>query len=184
VLAGERPRPQRVGGGGDEHLLLDHRVGLGLVGGEPHRTAPHALGAEGHRRGHLAAPTDATSTQHRDRCDGVDHLGDEHHGSDLAGVATGLGTLGDDDVDTGLHVALGVHRLAGQGTDEATLLLHPVDEELRGRAERVGDERGTMGQVMSSCGPAEAAENGTCTLSLKSSPAPPGSSSSGRSGTS
>ena len=145
-LAGERPRADGVGRRGRQHLLLHHRVGLGLVGGEPHRTAPHALGAERHGGGHLPAAADAAGAEHGHRGDGVDDLGDEDHGADLAGVAAGLGALGDDDVDAGLDVALGVHGLAGEGADEPTLLLHPVDQELRGRAERVGHERGAVGE--------------------------------------
>ncbi len=44
--------------------------------------------------------------------DGVDHLGHEGHGGHLAGVATGLGALGDDDVAPGLHRGHGVTDLA------------------------------------------------------------------------
>jgi hypothetical protein len=145
-LPGERPGPQRVGRGRGQHLLLHDGVRLGLLGGEPNRAAPHALGAERHGRGHLATPADAAGTEHGDRRDGVHHLGDEDHGPDLAGVAPGLGTLGDDDVDAGLHVPFGVDGLPGQGADQPALLLHPVDEELRRRPERVGHERRLVGE--------------------------------------
>ena len=86
------------------------------------------------------------AAEHGHGGDGVDDLGDEHHRADLAGVAAGLGALGDDDVDAGRHVALGVDGLAGEGADEAALLLDPVDHELRRRAEGVGHERGAVGQ--------------------------------------
>ena len=72
---------------------------------------------ERHGRRHLAAPGDAAGGQHRAGRHGVDDLGDEHHGGDLAGVAAGLVALGHDDVDAGGHVALGVLALAGQGGD-------------------------------------------------------------------
>ena len=59
---------------------------------EPHHTpsAPRAM-----RGGDLAAAADAAGGEHR-ACgaDGVDDLGDEHHGGDLAGVAAGLGSPG------------------------------------------------------------------------------------------
>src|SRR5439155_25804504 len=97
---------ERVGGGGGQELLLDDRVGLGFGGGEPHRPRPHALGAQRHRRRHLAAPGDAPGGQYRQGRHGVDDLGDEHHGGDLAGVAAGLVALGHDDVDAGGHVTL------------------------------------------------------------------------------
>jgi hypothetical protein len=73
--------------------------------------------------------------------DGVDDLGDQHHRADLAGVSAGLGTLGDDDVDTGRLVALGVNRPPGECADQSTLFLDAVDQELRWWAEGVGDER-------------------------------------------
>ena len=120
-------------------------MGLGLVGREPHRSAPHALRAERHRRRHLPAAADAAGAEDRD-VDGVDDLGDQHHRPDLAGVPAGFGALGDDQVDAGRLVPLGVLRSSGEGTDEPALLLHAVDQELRRRAEGVGDERGPMGQ--------------------------------------
>jgi len=89
---------------------------------------------------------DATRAEDGHRSDGVDDLGDEHHRADLARVAARLVPLGDDDVDAGLDVALGVHGLAREGADETALLLHPVDQELRGRPEGVGHEGRAVGE--------------------------------------
>ena len=100
-----------------QELLLDDRMGLGLVGRQPHRSAPHALRAERHRRRHLAAAADAAGAEHRDVADGVDDLGDQHHRADLAGVPAGLAALGDDHVDAGVDVALGVLGGARQRAD-------------------------------------------------------------------
>ena len=121
-------------------------MGLGLVGGEPHRAAPHALGAERHRRRHLTAAADAAGTQHRNAADGIDDLGDQHHRPDLAGVAAGFAALGDDHVDTGVDVTLGVLGRTGEGADGAALLLDAVDHVRRGRAERVHHEHRSMGE--------------------------------------
>ncbi len=120
-------------------------MGLGLVGREPHRPAPHALRAERHRGSHLATAADAPGAEDRD-VDRVDDLGDQHHRTDLAGVAAGLGALGDDQVDARGLVALGVLRASRERTDQPAFLLHPVDQELRRRAECVGDEGGPVGQ--------------------------------------
>ena len=68
--------------------------------------------------------------EHRDVADGVDDLGDQHHGADLAGVAAGLVALRDDQVDAGLHVALGVLGCAGQRADPPALGLGPLDHVL------------------------------------------------------
>ena len=54
-LAGHRPRPHRVRGRSGQEFLLDHRHRLGFLGGQPHRPAPHALGAQGQGRGDLTA---------------------------------------------------------------------------------------------------------------------------------
>ena len=80
---------------------------------------------------------------------GVDDLGDEHHRADLAGVPAGLGTLRDDQVDAGRLVTLGVLWPPGQSADQPALLLDPVDQELRWRPERVGDERRRCGRARS-----------------------------------
>ena len=143
-----------------EELLLHHRVGLGLLGGEPHRSAPHALRAERHGRRHLAAAADAAGAEHRDGGDRVDDLGDEHHRADLAGVAAGLGALGDDEVDPGLHVALGVHRLAGQGADQAPSSFTRSIMNCGGGPSALATNAVRWASAMSSCGPAAVAENG------------------------
>ena len=123
-----------------EELLLHHRMGLGLVGRQPHRSAPHALGAERHRRRHLPAATDAAGAEHRDVADGVDDLGDQHHRADLAGVPAGLAALGDDHVDAGVDVALGVLGGARQRADRAAFLLDAFDHVRRRRAEGVDEQ--------------------------------------------
>src|ERR1022692_1058597 len=119
-------------------------MGLGLVGGEPDRTAPDTFGSERHGRGHLPTATDATRAEHRDRCVRVDDLRDEDHRTDLPGVAARFVALGDDDVDACLHVSFGVYCFAGQCADQAPFRLDPVDQELRRRTERVCDEGGPV----------------------------------------
>ena len=121
-------------------------MGLGLGRGEPHRTAPHALGAEGQRGGHLPTVADATGGQHRHRGDGVDDLGDQHHRADLAGVPAGLVALGDHEVDAGGDVAHGVRRLAGERGDLDALGVGPLDHVGRRRAERVDDQLDRVGE--------------------------------------
>ena len=69
---------------------------------EPHHTP---FGAQRQRGGDLAAPGDATRGQHRHRGHRVDDLGNQHHRRNLAGVTTGFGALGDDQVDAGLRRA-------------------------------------------------------------------------------
>ncbi len=125
---------------------------LGFVGGQPHRTAPHALRAERHRRRHLASAPDATRTEHGD-VDGIDDLGDQHHRADLTGVATRLRPLGDDDVDPCGLMTLGVLRTPGERTDQPPLLLDAVDQELRRRPECVGDEGGPVSERDLQLGP-------------------------------
>ncbi len=58
-------------------------------------------------------------------------------------MATGLVTLGDDDVDPGGDLALGVLALAHEAGDELALGVAAFDHELRRRAEGVGDEPDT-----------------------------------------
>ena len=73
----------------------------------------------------------AARGEHRGGRHGVDDLGHEHHGGDLAGVAPGLGALGHDDVHAGGAVALGVRGGAGQGGHDHPGVMGPGDE--RGR---------------------------------------------------
>ena len=98
VLAGARAGSDSICAGG--HSASSH--------GEPQRAGPHALGAHGQGRGHLAPDADAARGQHRQRRHRVDDLGPQHHAADLAGVAAALGALGDDEVDAGLLVAQGL----------------------------------------------------------------------------
>ncbi len=90
---------------------------LGLLGRQPHRPAPDALGTEGEGRSELAAAADATGGQDRHGSHGIDDLGHEHHRADLAGVATGLRSLRDHEVHAGRDVADRVCRLAGERAD-------------------------------------------------------------------
>ncbi len=78
---------------------------LGLLGGQPDRPAPRALGAQGHRGGELAAARDAARREYRQWRDRVDDLRDQHHRGDLAGVAAGLRALRDDQVGAGRDLA-------------------------------------------------------------------------------
>ena len=96
------------------------------------------------------------AAEHRDGRHGVDDLGDEHHRADLAGVAAGLGALGDDDVDAGLHVALGVHAPCRPARARGTPRVGGLDHVLRRRAEGVGHERGPVGERDSMSGTAPA----------------------------
>ena len=93
-------------------LLRGRRVGL--LDGQPDRARPHALGAHGQRGGDLAAVADAPGGEHRDRRDRVDHLRPQDDAADLAGVATRLAALGDDDVDAGVARACAPGRRAAQ----------------------------------------------------------------------
>ena len=70
---------------------------------------------------------DAAGGEHRHGGDSVDDLRDQHHGSDLAGVAASFAALGDDQVDPDRHVPLGVHPGAGQGTHLDALLVATPD---------------------------------------------------------
>ena len=90
---------------------------------EPHHTpcAPSASDAAD-----LPAVADAARGEHRRRRHGVDDLGDEHHRADLAGVAAGLVALGDDDVDAGVLLALGVLRLADEAGDDHAVARAPA----------------------------------------------------------
>ena len=96
--------------------------------------------AERERGGDLATAADAAGREHRRRRDRVDHLGNEHHRGDLAGVPAGFVTLRDDDVDAVVDVPLRVHRLARERGDLHAVLVRAIDDVLRRRPERVGDE--------------------------------------------
>ena len=126
---------------GREELLLHGRRGLGLVGGEPHRAAPHALGAERQRRRHLPAGGDAAGGEHRRRRHRVDDLRHQHHGGDLAGVTAALGALRDDEVDAGLLVRDRVIDATGERRHRDARRVRPLDQPRRRRAERRGDQR-------------------------------------------
>ena len=100
---------ERVG-----HALVGVEV-LVLLGGQPDRAGPHALGAQGERGRDLAAGADAAGAEHGHvGTDGVDDLRGEHHAGDLAGVAARLVALGHDDVDAVPDVRERVLGRAGQ----------------------------------------------------------------------
>jgi hypothetical protein len=115
-------------------------MGLGLLGGEPHRSAPHALGTKGEGGGDLAPAADATRGEHGRRCDRVHDLGDEHHGGDLARVAARLVTLGHDDVDAGRLLALGVLALTDERRDRDVLTVGLFHHEVGRGTEGVGHQ--------------------------------------------
>ena len=81
-------------------------IGLGVALGrrQPDRPGPHALGAERERGRDLASGPDAAGREHRRGRDRVDHVGHEDQRRHVAGVAAGLATLGDDDVDALVHL--------------------------------------------------------------------------------
>ncbi len=60
--------------------------------------------------------------------DGVDDLGHERHGGDLAGVAAGLGALGHDDVASGLDRGDGVADLAAHVHHQHVLAVAQLDD--------------------------------------------------------
>ena len=84
--------------------------------------------------------------EHRDRRHRVDDLRDEDHRGDLAGVAAGLGALGDDDVGAGGRVAGGVDRRPAEGGDEDVFLMRALDQIGRWRSERRRDEADVVGE--------------------------------------
>jgi DNA repair protein SbcD/Mre11 len=139
-LTGERARPHRVARPGRQELLLHDGVRLGLIGREPDRATPHAGGAECERRGELTTPCDTARGENRERTDGVDHFGDEHHRGDLARVPPGFGPLGDDEVDTGGLMPNGVRNGAGEGGYRYTSRVAPIDHGC-GRGPQRADEQ-------------------------------------------
>ena len=96
--------------------------------------------AERERRGDLAAAADTTGREHGCGRDRVDDLRDEDHRGDLARVPARLVALRHHDVDTVVDVALRVHRLARERRDLHAVLVRAIDDVLRRRPERVGDE--------------------------------------------
>ena len=120
-------------------LVAGHAAGLGR-GDEP-GADPHAVGAEREGGGEAPAVDDAAGGDDRDPvADGVDDLGHERHRGDLAGVAAGLGALGDDDVAAGLDGGDGVADLAAHVHDHQAVAVAQVDD-VAGHAEP-GHERG------------------------------------------
>ena len=61
---------------------------------------------------------------------GVDHVRPQDQRRDVAGVAAGLATLGDDDVDALVHVAFCLLHAAAQRRDLHTVLVGEVDDVL------------------------------------------------------
>ena len=110
-------------GGGQQRLLVAvDRAGLGR--GDEAGADPHAVGAEGERGGEAAAVEQAAGGDDRDLlADGVDDLRDERHRGDGAGVAAGLGALGDDEVAPAGDGADGVADLAAHRADEDVVVV-------------------------------------------------------------
>lgn len=76
---------------------------------DPHQTPS----APGQRRSDLAATGDPARGQHRRWRHRIDDFGNQNHGRHLAGVASGLGALRDDQVNTRSRVSPRVLRRAG-----------------------------------------------------------------------
>ena len=115
---------------------------------EPHHTpsAPSAIAG-----GHLAAAGRCRRRRAPGRGHGVDDLGDQHHGGDLAGVAAGLGALGDDEVDA--RRPAGARRARPCRRAQRRRRRGSCARSIRcggRRAERVGDERGSGGRSATS----------------------------------
>ena len=89
------------------------RKGLILPRSQPDCPAPHTLRSERKGRCDVPAATDAACGQnrHRGRAD-VHDLWHQNHGRYFAGVTTGLGTYGNDDVHARLALCDGVRRLS------------------------------------------------------------------------
>ena len=145
-FAGERTGADRIPRGGGKELSLDRRLRLRLLGGQPYRPTPDALGPQRHRRRDLATAADAAGGEDGRRGHGVDHVGHEDHGPDLAGVAARFGALRHDQIDAGGLVALSVNDAPGEGGDSNARPTSPVDELGRGSAEGAGHEADPMGE--------------------------------------
>ena len=140
-LAGVGPGDDRAVLGQAEQGVLVAGDGAGLGRGDEAGADPHAVGAERERGGQAPPVEDAAGRDDRHLvADRVDDLGDERHGRDLAGVAAGLGALGDDDVAAGLDRRDGVAHLAAHVDDEHVAAVAEVDD-VAGHAEP-GDEHG------------------------------------------
>lgn len=136
-FAGARLAAHGVFGAGFEQNFFLEGVELAFAGAQPDGAAPHALRAQRQAGGDLAATGNAASGQHRHFASaGFNHLGHQHHGGDLAGVAAGLGALGDDHIDPGLHMAGRVVGLAAHRADHDLALAQQGDYIRRGRAQR------------------------------------------------
>ena len=122
------------------------RCRLGLLGRQPHRSGPRPGGAECHRRGHL--PTRDNPARGQDRgfaaagniSDRFEHLGAEDHRRHLTAVTARLGTLCDDQVDSGMHLLDGMFLGTYECRDRNAVLLTGFDHVVRGYAEGVGHQ--------------------------------------------
>ncbi len=128
-LAGVRPRHDgAVLGAGDQGVLVAGD-GAGLGSGDEAGADPHSVGAEGERGGEATSVEDAASGDDRDLlADGVDDLRDEGHRGDRAGVSTGLGALGDDEVAAAGDRADGMAHLAAHRGDDDPGVVEGVDD--------------------------------------------------------
>ena len=101
-------------------------------------SAPRASG-----RGEAAPVEDAARGDDRDLlADGVDDLGNERHRGDRAGMATGLGALGDDEVAPAGDGGDGVADLAAHRGDDDPGVVQRVDD-VAGDPETGDEQRGT-----------------------------------------
>ncbi len=113
--------------------------------GQERRAHPYALSAERQRGRDLPAGADAAGGEHRGpTVKGVNDLRPQHHRADLTGVPACLVALRDDDVHAVLDVALRVFGAARQRGHRNTRRVDLVDDILRRRAERVGDQLDRM----------------------------------------
>ncbi len=104
---------------GAQQGLLVALHAVRLRGGDEPRADPDPVGAEGQCGGQATTVDDAARRHHgHSLTDGVDHLGHQREGGDLARVASSLGPLGHHDVAASLHRRDGVAHLSAHADDE------------------------------------------------------------------
>ena len=123
--------------GGDDPELAE-LVEVGLLGGDEHRAAPDANAAHREGGGEAATVADPAGCDDRPGRDGVDHLREQRHRADPAGVTAGLVALGDDDVGVAIGDAQGVLDVTDERDDLAVGRVDLVD--VGGRVAEAGGE--------------------------------------------
>ena len=142
-LAGVRARDDRSVFGKSEQCALVRLLCVCLGSSNETCAHPHAVGTEGDGRRESAAVEQPTGRDHRDlSTHGVDHLWNQRHGGDRAGVATAFGSLGDHEVAATGHGGFGVANLAAHRADEDVVLVQNVDDLAR-YAETGDEDAGT-----------------------------------------